>query len=254
MQEGIGRGGYRVLAIVFFGVGALGLVVAAVALKPTGFFEWLGFALAALSLACLCGLTLATLGGTAAGGRTPRVAPPSFEPAGAPGEAVPLPTPEPPLTADPAADLGFEFPDFEPMPGLPPVADVPVSRPTPTGPPPRAMARPAATTAPPSGRARKANDGGWPDRTPKAGMTRRQVAERDLPRDPGPDIQVEGPGPARREAPVVMARTVASAEATGIPDGSSVGKCGNCGVLLLAPKKRPIRLQCPRCERVHTLA
>ncbi|HJQ93043.1 MAG TPA: hypothetical protein VJ874_02025, partial [Candidatus Thermoplasmatota archaeon] len=59
---------------------------------------------------------------------------------------------------------------------------------------------------------------------------------------------------APREPPVVMARTVASAEATGIPDGTGVGKCGNCGVLLLAPKKRPIRLQCPRCERVHTLA
>jgi ribosomal protein S27AE len=50
-----------------------------------------------------------------------------------------------------------------------------------------------------------------------------------------------------------MARTAASAEATGIPDNVSLGKCGNCGVLLLAPKRRPIRLQCPRCERVHTM-
>ncbi len=56
-----------------------------------------------------------------------------------------------------------------------------------------------------------------------------------------------------REPPLVMARTAASAEATGIPDNVSLGKCGNCGVLLLAPKRRPIRLQCPRCERVHTM-
>jgi hypothetical protein len=247
MQEGIGRGGYRMLALVVFGLGALGVATAAVATDPAGFFDWLGFLLAGVALAALLGIVLSTLGATPARAAAPLAA-------GAPAGAFPRPTPEPPAEADPNADLDFEYSDAEPLQPLEPVSDVPAARPVPTGPPPRAMMPPMPMTAPPAGRASRPSDSGWPDRTPRAGMTRRQLHERNLPRDPGPDIEVDGPAPAKREPPVVMARTVASAEATGIPDGSGVGKCGNCGVLLLAPKKRPIRLQCPRCERVHTLA
>ena len=261
MQDGIGRGGYRVLAFVFFAVGALGLAVAAVALAPAGLFDWLGLALAAVALATLTGLTLAALGAATFALRASRP-----DPAGAPDSGVvPLPTPEPPIDSDPGADLGFDYPEVEPLaptpgPGSPalgsPYQRSPPSQPKParplTTPPP--MARPAQVSAPPSGKANPGDGSGWPERQGKAGMTRRELAERDAPRDMGPAFENDGPKPARREAPVVMARTVASAEATGIPDGTGVGKCGNCGVLLLAPKKRPIRLQCPRCERVHTLA
>jgi 4-amino-4-deoxy-L-arabinose transferase-like glycosyltransferase len=252
MQEGIGRGGYRVLAIVFFAVGALGLAIAALSGLDEGGFEWLGLGLAAVALAAVTGLVLATLGGMPVGGRAPR---PSG-PAGAPVDAMPLPTPEPPTEADPSADLGFEYDDLDAAQPLEPVSDVPPARPMATGPPPRPAARPTAASSPPAGRARKAGAGAsdWPERSGPAGVTRRQLHERNLPRDPGPTIEVEGPARPTREPPVVMARTVASAEATGIPEGTGVGKCGNCGVLLLAPKKRPIRLQCPRCERVHTLA
>jgi hypothetical protein len=257
MQDGIGRGGYRVLAFVFFAVGALGLAMAAVALAPAGFFEWLGLALAAVALATLSGLILATLGPMAF---APRAAYPDV--AGAPDEGVvPLPTPEPPAHSDPGADLGFEYPEVEPLapaseqPALgslyPPAAPPKPARPLAT---PPAMARPPQRSAPPAGKA-DPNDSGWPERRGKAGMTRREAAERNAPRpSPGPDFEADGAPVGRREPPVIMARTVASAEATGIPDGTGVGKCGNCGVLLLAPKKRPIRLQCPRCERVHTLA
>ena len=270
MQEGIGRGGYRILALVFFGVGALGLVVAAVALQPDGLFDWLGLAFAAIAIATLTGLILATLGPTAF---APRAA--AFAPgAEADGSPVPLPTPEPPVDADPDADLGFEYPDDGSGAGAPTPMAAPRAQPTLAPPyepqphvlptqrtarstPPRPMGRPAQHSAPPSGKSAH-DESGWPQRRGPAGLTRRQVAEGgrggSLPRDPGPEIEVDGPKPARREAPIIMARTVASAEATGIPDGTGVGKCGNCGVLLLAPKKRPIRLQCPRCERVHTLA
>lgn len=260
IQDGIGRGGYRVLAFVFFAVGALGLAMAAIALTPSGFFEWLGFALGAIALATLTGLTLAALGPVVS---VPRGNPLRADPLGAPDAGVvPLPTPEPPAEADPGADLGFEYPEVEPLAPArqqPPIVALyerpPPSPPKPARPlrTPPPMARTAQRSAPPAGKANP-NESGWPDRKGKAGVTRRQVAERDLPRDPGPDIEVDGPAPARREPPVVMARTVASAEATGIPDDTGMGKCGNCGVLLLAPKKRPIRLQCPRCERVHTLA
>jgi hypothetical protein len=259
MEDGIGRGGYRVLAFVFFGVGALGLAMAAVALSPSGFFDWLGLGLAAVALASLTGVALSLLGPMPAGLRSAFSATPAG--AGAPDSGVvPLPTPEPPVDADPSVDLGFEYPEVEPLAPRPePVSIVPPPPPR-TGrslstPPP--MARPAHSTAPPSGKA-DPGAGGWPERRGKAGVTRRQVAERNAPPPPassGPDIEMDGrPPAARREPPIVMARTVASAEATGIPEGTGVGKCGNCGVLLLAPKKRPIRLQCPRCERVHTLA
>ncbi len=236
MQDGIGRGGYRVLAFVFFGVGALGLAMATIAFKPVGFSQWLGFALAAIALATLTGLTLATL--------SPKsLARPSTgqtSPAGAPEAGiVELPTPEPPVAADPTADLGFEYSDAAPA------AQESLA-------PPRVQPPPVPVVQP---RRTEADTKGWPGRTVPSGVTRRELAERNAPREsPGPDFEVDGRPARRREAPVIMARTVASAEATGIPEGTGVGKCGNCGVLLLAPKKRPIRLQCPRCERVHTLA
>ena len=235
MQEGIGRGGYRALAVVATVLGALGLLIAAVSLGPAGFFEWLGLGLAALCLAAMLGLVLATLGLPPA---APRPGPAHSE-----AGVVELATPEPPANPDPSADLGIEYDDVTP---LEPMGEA--APPAPAGPPPRIQPPP-----PPIVQPRRVVDAkGWPDVKP-AGVTRRQMHERNLPRDPGPDIEVEGPAAPTRLPPVVMARTVASAEASGIPEGSSVGKCGNCGVLLLAPKKRPLRLQCPRCERVHTL-
>ena len=237
MQEGIGRGGYRVLALVAAGLGALGLLIAAVSLGPSGFFEWLGLGLAFLCLAGLLGLALATLG-------LPPAAPrPEASASASASGVVELATPEPPAAPDPSADVGFEYGDATP---LEPMGEaVP---PAPAGPPPRIQPPPKPVVQP----RRVVDSKGWPDVKP-AGVTRRQLHERNLPRDPGPDIEVEGPAAPTRRPPVVMARTVASAEASGIPEGSSVGKCGNCGVLLLAPKRRPLRLQCPRCERVHTL-
>ena len=166
------------------------------------------------------------------------------EPAGMPA-TIELETPEPPANPDPSADLGMDYTDFEPMSPEERIA---------AGPPPRIQPPPVPITQP---RRVDRAKGGWPERAEPSGVTRRQMHEGNLPRDPGPMIEVDaGPAPApvaRREPPVVMARTVASAEASGIPEGSGIGKCGNCGVLLLAPKKRPLRLQCPRCERVHTL-
>jgi hypothetical protein len=232
-SDGIGRGGYRLLALVFFGIGALGLAIAAIALSPSGFFDWLGLAMGGLALATLCGLVLAALGRM---GGSPAYAAPI--PAGAPlVEPVALETPEPPMDVDPSADLGFEYPEAsdDAMPGPPRIQ-----------PPPVPIVQPRRTPT---------DTKGWPGRTTPSGMTRRELAERNAPMaPPGPTFESDAPKPTRREAPVIMARTVASAEATGIPEGTGVGKCGNCGVLLLAPKKRPIRLQCPRCERVHTLA
>lgn len=233
MQEGIGRGGYRVLALVFFGLAALGLAIAAAALDPSGLFDWLGLVLAGLSVVALAAVAML--------GFAPRAE------ADVDDEAEldvtmpePISEPEPVPEPDPGVSA-MEM--FEP---------VTVEERMTGGPPPRPQPPPVPITQP---RRVDLAKGGWPGRAEPTGVTRRQMHERNLPRDPGPTIEMDGPvAPVqRREPPVVMARTVASAEASGIPEGSSVGKCGNCGVLLVAPKKRPLRLQCPRCERVHTL-
>lgn len=233
MQDGIGRAGYRVLALVFFAVAGVGLVTATAALEPSGFSEWLGFGLTGAFLVALCALAMVGLGSATARAGV------HAEPAGAPLAAARSADTEPAGATDPSADLGMDYGDFEPVP------------PEPAEPgPPRIQPPPVPVVQP----RRTVPGKGWPERRDPAGWTRRQVHERNLPRDPGPDIEVEGPGPVKREAHIVMARTVASAEASGIPEGTGIGKCSNCGTLLLAPKRRPLRLQCPRCERVHTLA
>lgn len=226
MQEGIGRSGYRVIALVFFGLGVLGLATSTYAVQPEGVFGWLGFVLTAAAVVALLVLSLVVLAA--------RPAAPAARPAPA-GVVEPepglLPTPMP--AADPQADLGVEYDDFDVEP-----VDLPAGTQLSTVPPEQPRAPAVVPPRKPQGDTK-----GWPKRKDPTGVTRGEMRKRE--RQP----EFESP----REPPLVMARTAASAEATGIPDNVSLGKCGNCGVLLLAPKRRPIRLQCPRCERVHTM-
>lgn len=219
MQEGIGRSGYRVIALVFFGLGVLGFATAVVAVDPASLVEWLGFSLAGIALVALAALCLVVLA------MRPSSAPPRPDVVAAPihhGHA-----------SNPDADLGVEYDepvdepeDFTPIDTTPPEPQ----RLPPYIPPRKTPAQPK---------------GDWPARKGPSGMTRGEALKKKREQ---PEFE------AVREPPLVMARTAASAEASGIPDNVSLGKCGNCQVLLLAPKKRPIRLQCPRCERVHTMA
>lgn len=216
MQEGIGRSGYRVIAVVFFGLGLLGLFTALASLQPQTLFESLGLALAGLAVAALFVLCLVVLA------RRPA----------APSQAAETLAPLIPAMpqADPSADLGVEYDDVA-AGGDELVLD--------TTPPEQPR---APIVVPP--RKPQPDSKGWPTRKEPSGMTRGEALKRKREQ---PEFEPV------REPPLVMARTAASAEATGIPDNVSLGKCGNCQVLLLAPKKRPIRLQCPRCERVHTM-
>jgi hypothetical protein len=224
MQEGIGRSGYRVIALVFFGLGVLGLATSLYDDQPSG-LGWLGFFLTAIATLALLVLSLTVL--------ATRVPPSSVVvPAG-------VLEPQPDLmpttaAADPGADLGVEYDDFDVQP-----IQLGEASTRSTAPPEQPRAPIVVPPRKPQGDTK-----GWPQRRDPTGMTRGDLRK-----------QKEQPQfePPTRDPPLVMARTAASAEATGIPDNVSLGKCGNCGVLLLAPRRRPIRLQCPRCERVHTM-
>lgn len=226
MQEGIGRSGYRLIALVFAGLGALGLASLYIALPPTAWYQWLGYGLVIVALVALLILAIRVLS------IRPQAA--VRAPAGiVEPEPGLLPTPVP--TADPAADLGVEYDDFD----VQPVAIGETSAAVAMAPPEQPRAPIVVPPRKPQGDTK-----GWPKRPEPSGVTRGELRKREKEQP-----AFESP----REPPLVMARTAASAEATGIPDNVSLGKCGNCGVLLLAPKRRPIRLQCPRCERVHTM-
>lgn len=225
MQEGIGRSGYRVIALVFFGLGALGLATTLLTFGAAQWFEWLGYGLVAIALLALLVLSLQVLAVRAAAAPVDRPV----------VEAAPSLLPAAPENPDPSRDLGVDYSgDAEPQPvaeeEMLPVSYTPPEQPR------------APIVVPP--RKPQGDTKGWPKRREPTGVTRGEMIKRKREQ---PEFE------AGREPPLVMARTAASAEATGIPDNVSLGKCGNCGVLLLAPKRRPIRLQCPRCERVHTM-
>lgn len=225
MQEGIGRSGYRLIAFVFFALGALGLAMTLLTFGATSWDEWLGYALVAVALSALLVLGLQVLS----------VRPAAPAPQGA-IEAAPDLLPVAQAEADPTRDLGVDYvDDGEQQPlveeELAPVSYAPPEQPR------------APIVVPP--RKPQGDTKGWPQRPAPSGVTRGELRKREREQP-----MFEKP---IREPPLVMARTAASAEATGIPDNVSLGKCGNCQVLLLAPKRRPIRLQCPRCERVHTM-
>lgn len=233
MQEGIGRSGYRLLALVFFGVGVLGLATAVYWARPEGVFGWLTFVLTAVGVVSLFVLSLVVLAIRVPGGM-PQAPMGVVEP-----EPGLLPEPAP-AASDPSADLGVEYDDFDVEPvqlGLG-TQGSPLAAPS-VAPPEQPRAPIVVPPRKPQGDTK-----GWPKRPERSGVTRGELKK-----------QKEQPvfEPPSKEPPLVMARTAASAEATGIPDNVSLGKCGNCGVLLLAPRRRPIRLQCPRCERVHTM-
>lgn len=231
MQEGIGRSGYRVIALVFFGLGLLGLLTTYATFGADGLYEWLGYALLAASLLTLLLLALQVLSVRPAGAGAPQ------------GTLEPEPGLMPaPMASDPSADLGVDY-SGDAEPASTPEDELPPSY----APASRSYAPPEQPRAPiiaPPRRVDQVDTKGWPKRREPTGMTRGELLKSKREQ---PEFE------AGREAPLVMARTAASAEASGIPDNVSLGKCGNCGVLLLAPKRRPIRLQCPRCERVHTM-
>jgi len=285
MQDGIGRGGYRLLSSVFVGIGVLGIATTLVAFEqagsPRGLFDWLGFALTFVALAALYALTLVILWRPAA--------------------VEPVSTATPIAGAPPAAptrNLNFEFAD------LPEDLEDGTDSTGPEVAVPMPAARPLPAPSPPvvqPNRNLERDTKGWPRRQPPSGLTlgERRTLERKAaemlatgeeeatieftgPRAaaapspttrptfrPAPTFRTE-PRPAGRQEmairaapsgsprsaiPTAIARVAApNDDPSWSPPGTTKGQCSGCGVLLYAGAERPLNLRCPKCGKVTLLA
>lgn len=219
MQEGIGRGGYRTFAIVFLLLGLLGLAALTYSSVGNGGAPAyaLGIALGAVALGVLFAIALRGLG------TLPERA---SSPAGlAPQRHLDVEY----LDAEDAAE-GTEEPG-EPKPPVPVQPNRNLERDT----------------------------KGWPKRKGPSGVTRGEARKATQ----GPAIPIEFKSTAARvvpmesaraplEPPTVLAREVARNSKT--PEGMAKGQCGTCDTILLAPKVRPIKLRCPKCQKVTSLS
>lgn len=311
MQEGIGRGGYRVLTLVFFMLGALGLASSLYAFNlakadgataAPGLYDWLGFALTAIALVSLGILALIVLGKgapTASKVRTLQPVPDDWESAPAPGLRTTTNGKRSPVGVDPSRPLvqglppaapdndpGLEFDDVAPALATGPGTIVSssgarIAR-TPAAPtPPPAPRTPPVARVPlpdvprqapvlPPNRNIGLDTKGWPARHGPSGITRREMIEGRrangsalLMTSDGEAVDVQEPTPAPtpptagrrtpsfKPVPTIVAKTApATDDADWQKPGTSRGKCGGCGTILLAPQQRPVNIRCPRCDKV----
>lgn len=263
MQEGIGRGGYRLIATIFLFLGGLGLGTMLYAWSShITFFVWLSGAFNVVAIGVLYFLVQMLL-------RNPRAAS----------------APEPRMmTVTPARPTLDEM-DFSPVgagqddeleaqdmtdddgPRVPARPWTPPPRP----PMPPPVAKP--------NRNLDRDTGNWPRRVPPSGLTRGELLEMNRPQaNPEESAESEDEivftsvpmssartAPAARpratsmqvrkhEVPVVIARIAGPDDTMAwVPKDMGRGKCSGCGSIVLAPKARPIRLRCPKCEKLTLL-
>lgn len=267
MQDGIGRTGYRILAIVFAALGLLGLAILYGTQGAATALEGFGYVLAAIGLVALLGGFLKTLAGPAgpqeaAGPETlSQIDPDAPLPhmdleEGLHPEAGYEADPAPPLAsaepAGPAIDL--DSPLQRALAGLPPRPPPPprfsprmpkIPEPEPDGPEPVERAR----------------------RLVPSGMTlgqKREMEKRQAPASPIPPEELTefvvvptSPKATKPRAKPVTALPVPTrtAKVAGgpVPPGMSRGSCGSCGTALWAPKTRPLNLRCPECDKLTLL-
>jgi hypothetical protein len=243
MQEGIGRGGYRVLATVFVGLGLLGLFTSFYAFKSGdargGFFDWLGIGLSLAALACLYGLVLIGMQRPAPPPRPAATGLPQVfevhveEDAVGPETAVPAEPPAPRVTLPPNRNIGMDTKGWPQRHG--PSGMTRGEWRAQQGQPPQAQHAQQSPRVTPVSRAPYA-------RGPASSLA---ALEPEAP----PPSQLDDPG-----VPVVIARIGEPGDNPAwSPKGMARGRCSGCGSLLLAPPDRPIRLRCPKCSKEQLL-
>lgn len=244
MDNGIGRTGYRLLALVFLAVGLLGLLLAWYTV-PTPPETALSIASATVA-AALVALFFLSLVLTAGAPRVREAPAPD-------ASALETPAPTPPASAAPTLD--FEYDEqparTEPMSARDDLDGV-LERADGAG-------RPSVSPT----------SGDWPVRRPKHARSAEAAppSERNVARELADRYTEDTPmvrsilsasheGPRREHQPVreVTAKRVEPGVRPGdAPAGTKMGRCGGCNTVLLAPTERPLRLRCPRCRRVTLL-
>lgn len=280
MQQGIGRAGFTLLALVTFAIGAFGFALAWTAFtQGAATFFQMGLGVAAVALLAL--FLFAAFRPTATSTTETPVAAPASTPA---PRAAPAAT----------ADVGFEFDDYAPAAKAAPEELVlpqafKEAPPTPT--PDAAVefkpvnksldtaieqvveaAAPAPTSTPTK------DPAAWPGARGKSSWTNQVEHRRKVESQVGdanrrhelaekytrttPTLRAildDGVPPAKQaeakpDVPEKLAdRAPGDMNTDFVAPGMSVGQCGQCKTLLLAPEERPLRLKCPECAKVTLL-
>ncbi len=258
MQQGIGRAGYRLLAVVFFllGLGGLGMVWTAIAVDVSTAFQLTGLVTSAFAQMCVLVIMFILsrmpseqmeLESMEAPAETVPAAPAPAAPApAAPAPAAPAPVAPAPVASMSSEPVEFEYTDVESVPRAAPTEMIvppafqkevipveheihPVTH-APTPPAPTPPAPPA-----PEPRAQVTEE----DR-------RRALRDKYTQNTPMMREMVEVPEVRAQRAPPDV-------NEDWMPDGKMRGKCSKCSTIILAPTKRPIKLRCPVCGNTSLL-
>lgn len=248
MDDGIGRTGYRLLAFLFTAIGFLGLGALWVGVQSgPQVITAAGFAMAGLAYLTLWGLTTVTPNTPRAGRSRKARRKPSRR-----RDQGPEPRPE--------SDVpDFEFDDVRPAaPAAPEEMVLPGAFGEPDRPGPQAA---ASATAPPQGPLafQERDPAAWPGAKDRGGQST-WTAEKKAKQAARQRAERKG-DPSRfadkytRNTPVVrdILHKPKTEKRPVPPDGKTRGQCGQCGTVLLAPAKRPLRLKCPGCSKVTLL-
>ena len=274
MQQGIGRAGFTLLALVTFAIGAFGFALAwtAFGMGATTFFQ-MGLGVAAVAMLAL--FLFAAF------------RPESAAPVRPAAKSVPAPA-----TQESKAAVDFEFDDFAPaakaapeemvlpdafqeVPPTPTPDAAPVSF-KPVGKALESTIEQVVATPPvaPAPAVPSKDPAAWPGARGKSAWTnkvehqqkvasqvedsrrRHDLAEKYTRTTPTLRAILDDgvPAPGEPSVPEKLAdRAPGEMNTDFVAPGMSVGQCGQCRTLLLAPEERPLRLKCPECAKVTLL-
>ncbi len=249
MENGLGRTGYLLLATIMLVLGLLGIGAAYLAYLDGSerFFE-LGLGLAAVAILGMFGFAA----------YAPWLSGPSRVPRKATAAPKAPAAPSTPAVANVHEDIGFEYTDAAPAAKAAPeslVVPKPFLEMAPT-PTPYAARDPAAWPERRNQPSRPAEKSDWTMRVEReakaaemldASKTRKNLQERYTEDTP----TVRG---ILQDPPMHVAERAPEGLGPGFTaPGMTVGQCGRCKTVVMAPDRRPLRLKCPECAKVTLL-
>ncbi len=261
MENGLGRTGYLLLATVMLMFGGIGLGAAYLAyLDGSARFFTLGLGLGAIALVGLFGFAFYAPWLVSGAPKPARKAAEPAAPVAAPGPsgkaAPPAKPASPPATATAAAPApGFEYDDVEPAAKAAPEQLVVPPAFVPARPERDPAAWPQRQGNRPTGRP-GTEKSDWTTKMEQKARVADMVDDSKRRQELKDRYTAETPlvRQAMAEPPMIVAdRAPAGVEPGFAAPGMSVGQCGRCKTVVMAPDQRPIRLKCPECAKVTLL-